>query len=298
MDPTFQTFVTTWDIRPEVVFVQLVFGFLYIMGWLRLRRKGAKLANGWRMVSYLSAQALFSIALMSGVDVYQYFLFFIHMIQHFLLIMFVPVLLFWSKPLPIIFWGLPHGARRQVGQLLGKKGPGRRILNELSTPGTVWLVFTCVLWLWHDPNAYSAATENEFIHDLEHIGFFTGGMLLWWQITGSAPLVQKKRSYVVRLIMVGLAYFQNLILGIGISMYGKPIYPHYQNVPRMWGISVISDQTAGGLIMWLPGGMMYLIAALVLIGYMIQDSERQANMKHKKRPDPQKVLFSSWEDQR
>ena len=284
MDPTLKAFLTTWEIRLDIVAIQLLFGIPYLLGWVRLYRQGAKIATKWRLTSYLSAQALFSIALMSGVDAFQYFLFFMHMIQHFLLIMFVPILIFWSAPLPIALWGLPKSVRLAIGSLLGKQGWGRRALAELSTPGLIWLIFTCTLWLWHDPNAYNTATEDQFIHDIEHISFFATGMLLWWQITGAPPLFQKKRSYMTRMVMIGMSYFQNIILGIGITMYGKMIYTHYAEVPRLWNIDPLTDQTMGGMIMWLPGGMMYLIAILVLIGRMIQASERDAlKQQHKRR---------------
>jgi cytochrome c oxidase assembly factor CtaG len=103
--------------------------------------------------------------------------------------------------------------------------------------------------------------------------------LLWWHIVGAAPVIHKHRSYVVRLSVIVLTYFQTIILGIGITMWDKVIYEHYAHVPRLWGLNAKTDQTYGGLIMWLPGGMMYLIAVLVLVGLMIRESERKASVQ-------------------
>lgn len=276
MDPQLKALLTTWTFRWEILLPQLLFAALYLSGWFALRRKGSAISTGWRLTSYVGAHVFFVIALMSGIDYYQEFLFFIHMIQHLLLTMVVPALLFWAAPLPIGMWGLPHKLRLSAGRLLNRKSLFRRLLVELSTPGLIWLVFTIALWLWHDPNAYDTAIENRFIHDLEHITFFVAGLLLWWHITGAAPYIHKHRSYVVRLIIVGLTYIQNIILGIGITMYGKLIYQHYATVPRFWGLDPVTDQTYGGLIMWLPGGMMYLIAVIVIIAKMIEASEKNA----------------------
>jgi cytochrome c oxidase assembly factor CtaG len=231
------------------------------------------------------------LALMSGIDTFQELLFFMHMTQHLLLVMIAPPLFWLAAPMPISFWGLPRNARLALGKpLLGRHSPFRKALVEISAPGVIWLVFTATLWLWHDPNAYQAAIENQSLHDFEHLTFFATGMLLWWHIVAAAPVIHKRRSYVVRLSVIVLTYFQTIILGIGITMWGDVIYEHYANVPRLWGIDAKTDQTYGGLIMWLPGGMMYLIAVLVLIGSMIRESERKA--RYQQRIDTGKLISS------
>lgn len=279
MDPTLNAFLTAWDFRPEIAAFQVLLAAIYLNGWWTLRGKGSSLANGWRLAAYGGAHSFFVLALMSGIDTFQELLFFIHMTQHLLLVMIVPPLIWLAAPMPIGFWGLPRPWRKALGRLFSRHSPVRKALVEVSAPGVIWLAFTSVLWLWHDPNAYDAAIQNDLLHDLEHITFFGTGLLLWWHIVDAAPRIHKRRSYGVRLAIIALTYFQTIILGIGITMWGEVIYQHYTQVPRMWGIAPLTDQTYGGLIMWLPGGMMYLVAVLVLIGLMIKEDERKARLK-------------------
>lgn len=290
MDPVLKAILTTWEFRLEILIPQVILAVLYLIGWFRLRRKQANIVNNWRLASYVAGHVFFGIALYSGIDLYQTFLFFIHMIQHLLLVMIVPPLIFLSAPMPIGFWGLPRVARIQIGKIFGRRSVFRKGLIQLSSPGLIWLVFTISLWLWHDPSAYDAAIENQFLHDLEHISFFVAGMLLWWHITGAAPRIHKSRSYGMRLVIVGLTYFQNITLGMGLSLWGELVYEHYANVPRFWNLAAKDDQTIGGLIMWLPGGMMYLIAIIVLVAKMIEQSEKKARIR--KPIDTLKVLSS------
>jgi putative membrane protein len=80
---------------------------------------------------------------------------------------------------------------------------------------------------------------------------------------------------------VAATYFQNLLLGVGITMSPDLIYTYYATVPRLWGISPLRDQVIGGLIMWIPGGNMYEMAGLVLIWRLMDSSEKQARLRAK-----------------
>jgi cytochrome c oxidase assembly factor CtaG len=111
--------------------------------------------------------------------------------------------------------------------------------------------------------------------------FFASALLLWWHIIGAAPRIHKGRSYLVRMVIVALAFFQNLIVGITITMWGDVIYKHYLDVPRLWNITPKDDQTFGGLIMWLGGGMMYMMTLLILIGLYISEASRKSRAKEK-----------------
>jgi cytochrome c oxidase assembly factor CtaG len=283
MDPTFSAVLRSWDWRLDVIFVLLFMGAMYTRGWFVLRKKGAQIANRWRLVSYLAGLAFLAIALMSAIDVFQDLLFFVHMIQHLFLVMIAPPLLLLANPMPVFMWALPRGLRLWVGQFFKRGAYPRSVLKDISSPMVIWLAYTVTLWLWHDPSAYVAAIENDFLHDIEHLSFFITGMLLWWYITNAAPKLHGKRPPMLRIGLASITYFQNLFLGMGLALWGSLIYDHYANVPRVWGIDPVRDQSIGGLIMWIPGGMMYGIAILVLINDVISEAERKARVEDRKR---------------
>ena len=283
MDSTLKVFLESWNLRLDVIAVLIFFGLSYAIGWLRLRNKQSKLATNWRIASYYAGLALLAIALLSGIDTFQTQLFFIHMIQHLLLFMLAPPLLLLGNPMPFLIWAFPRTERLQVARLLTRKSLFRKILVGITAPAIIWFIYASNLGLWHDPNPYQEAIENDFIHDIEHLSFFLTGIAFWWHITNAAPKFHGRRSYTMRMAFVALTYFANLILGITITMSGNLIYDHYATVPRLWGISPLRDQTIGGLIMWIPGGMMYLMVFLILLFRLVKHSEERARLTDKQR---------------
>jgi putative membrane protein len=219
------------------------------------------------------------LALMSPLDVLSSQLFSMHMIQHLLLIMIAPPLLLVANPMPFMLWGLPGRWRLKIGRALSRLLNGqsafRYHLRRVTTPGAVWMIWLISIVGWHDPNAYNAALRNNTVHDLEHLIFFFGGMLFWWHVTGAGPRVHKQFGLVGRTAFALSAVPPNMILGVAIAFATAPFYTYYNNVPRLLGLSVLEDQQLGGVIMWVPGSMMYIIAALVLISRLLQGESRK-----------------------
>ena len=129
--------LTTWDFRPEVILVLTLCGLFFITGWSRLRRRGrSRLASGGRLTSYLAGLTLLGLSLLSAVDVFGQQLFFMHMIQHALMIMIAPPLLLLANPFPFMLWGLP-GARQISAWLLGGEARFRVGLRLVTRPPIV-----------------------------------------------------------------------------------------------------------------------------------------------------------------
>jgi putative membrane protein len=280
MDPVLKAVLFSWEWRIEIVLVLVTAGTLYSIGWWRLRRlrRGrsrdrGRLATGGRLAAYLSALVILGVALMSPIDVLASQFFFMHMIQHLLLVMVVPPLLWLSSPFPFVIWGLPSQARSRVASLFNGKSSFRRRLRTFTAPGISWMLYVAVLLAWHDPNAYQAALQDELIHDLEHITFFATAMLFWWHVIYAPPQIHKRLPRGARIAYVLAAIPPTMAAGAAIAFSGQPVYAYYAGVPRLWGISVMQDQMLGGVIMWVPGSMMYIIAALILISRWVQDED-------------------------
>lgn len=291
MNPITRAVLLSWNWRWEVILVLAIAGILYARGWGRLRRRTFagrresrrqhtrtmrgrwRLAVTWRLGAYWVGLLFVAIALLSPIDVLSRQLFMMHMIQHLLLIMFAPPLLLVANPMPFVLWGLPDGVRLFVGSFLGrllcKDTPFRNSLMSATHPGFLWLLWVVFLYGWHDPNLYNAALTYEWVHDAEHLTFFLTSMLFWWPITGAGPRVHKRFGMIARIVLVVTAVPPNAILGAVLAFTPDPVYTYYLSVPRLWGINVITDQQIGGVIMWIPGSMMYLLAALILISRLL-----------------------------
>ena len=297
MDPILRAVLLSWNWRLDVIIILLVLGGLYSVGWWRLRKRTRRarrkrrsasrheLAARWRLVSYISGLLFVALALLSPIDALGQQLFFMHMIQHLLLIMIAPPLLLIANPMPFILWGLPAKWRLKSGHgiahLLHREGSIRHGLRVATGAGVVWLVWTIAVIGWHDPTMYNAALRSEFVHDLEHLTFFAASMIFWWIVTGAGPHIHKQFGHIGRIVFVLAAVPPNMALGLVLAFAGTVIYSYYEAVPRLWGIDPVTDQRIGGVIMWIPGSMMFIIAALVLIAQMLQEEDAKPILTEK-----------------
>ncbi len=284
MDPALRAVLLSWDLRVEVILVLALAGTFYFWGWCSLRALGrgtpesarrGRLATRGRLAAYLGGLVILGLTLMSPIDVLSGQFFFMHMVQHLLLVMIVPPLLWLASPLPFVLWGLPVTARRQVGKWLRPRSTFRRRIRTLTPPGIVWMLYVAALLGWHDPDAYQAALQDELIHDLEHLTFFFTAVLFWWHVIYAAPHIHKRLPRGGRIAYVLAAVPPTMAAGAVIALSGQPIYTYYTGVPRLWGLTVMQDQMLGGVIMWIPGSMMYVIAALVLIAHWLHVEEQK-----------------------
>jgi putative membrane protein len=274
MDPTLSVILLSWAWRPEIILTLGLAAVVHLVGRSRLKRRGSgRLVAPWRSAAYLGGLAVLWIALMSPIDVLSGQFFFMHMVQHLLLVMIAAPLLWLADPMPIMIWGLPSSLRLEVGRWLQPGSTFRRIVRSLTTPGLVWLYFVTALAGWHEPRAYTLALENDLVHDLEHITFFGTAMLFWWHVIGSAPHIHRRLSRGMRIGYVLSVVPVNALIGISISFASQPLYPYYTTVSRVGDMTVLHDQMLSGVIMWIPGSMMYIIAALILIAQLIQAEE-------------------------
>jgi putative membrane protein len=288
MDPVLKAVLLSWDWKVDVIVVLALAGTLYTRGWWLLRRRAHyageryrrygrsrwRLVMRWRLVAYWGGLFFVALALLSPIDALGQQLFLMHMIQHLLLIMFAPPFLLMANPMPFVLWGLPTLWRRKVGQVIGRAlhresalGKG---IRRATGPGLVWLIWVISVIGWHDPSLYNAALRQEWVHNLEHLTFFLASMLFWWHVTGAGPRIHKQFGLLGRIGLVIAAVPPNMLTGVVLAFAPDVIYTYYASVPRLWGIDLLADQQLGGLIMWVPGSMMFIVAALVLIFRFLQ----------------------------
>jgi len=274
VDPAITVLLLSWSWRVEVITTLLLAAAVHLVGRYRLKRRGSvRLISPWRTAAYLAGLALIWVALLSPIDVLSGQLFYMHMVQHLLLVMLAAPLLLLADPMPIMLWGLPDALRLEVGRWLRPGATFRKVVRAVTPPGLVWLYFVSVLVGWHDPNAYSAALRNELVHDAEHLTFFGTAVLFWWHIIGAAPHIHRRLSRFQRVAYTVSAVPPTLITGVAISLTNEPIYDYYVGVARLGGMTVLDDQRLSGAIMWIAGSMMFLLAALILLARMVSGEE-------------------------
>lgn len=282
-----------WNFSPGLILLAMMMGYLYTRGWQTLRRATtpslttphAVLVSPWHLLSYYAALLILLIALLSPIDALGASLFAFHMVQHLLLVMVVPPLIWLANPFPVILWGLPGRGRKTVGGWFRTDTPLRRTLRALTPPGWVWMAFIGVYLGWHDPNAYDAALRFDWVHSIEHLTFFFTALLFWWHVTGAAPHIHPTLKPGVRIAFTASMIPINMGAGAVIAFSSTVIYPYYASVPRLWGLSVMQDQMLAGTIMWLPGSMMVLVAVLILVARLLSEDQKKSPPKPLRPPE-------------
>jgi putative membrane protein len=198
----------------------------------------------------------------------------VHMVQHLMLTLVAAPLLLLSNSMPVLLWALPRNDRATVGRLVGQPGPVRTVLRWLTHPLVAWWLFVGTQWLWHMPLGYDWALENRWAHYLEHVSFFVTAVLFWWPVIGSAPL-RSTLGYPARLAYTFLAWLPNSLLGAGITLSHGVLYPYYIAAGATNGYDPLVDQQLAGLIMWVPGDVLFLIILLLLFAAYMRNEEQQ-----------------------
>jgi putative membrane protein len=271
--------LTDWHWRWDVISVLIIFGALYLRGWILLRKMGGE-ARVSQLVFYVLALIAISCALLSPIDDLASYLLIAHMVQHELLMMLAPPLILLANPVPILLWGLGENSRLQAANLLSRHSAVRRVRDFLGWMPAAWSFYVVNLWAWHHPFFYDAALRVPWIHDIEHILFFLTALVFWWPVirpvSRPAPIQDG-----VRILYLFFAATQDTVLSGLIALSREVLYPHYETALRLWDLTPREDQIGGGIIMFAVGSMTYLVAILVLVNALLGEGRRK---KLTKRP--------------
>lgn len=269
-----QAFLLSWTFEPTIVVGLVVAAGLYIRGWRRLRRRGrgGRILKPWRAWCYAAGLGTVAIALLSPIGTFDSMFFFMHMTQHLLLIMVAAPLLWLGAPLLPTMWAFDRGPRRRLGRLFQDRNPVHRVFHFLTGPAVALTVYILVLFIWHYPPLYDAAQGRSWVHDLEHVMFLGGALLFWWPVVH--PSGGKRRlSYGAGILYIFPAKIAGFVLGATLTLSSEPFYTTFLESPSLWGLTPLGDQQLAGLLMWVVGGLLYIIPLLVLVLMMMQEDE-------------------------
>jgi cytochrome c oxidase assembly factor CtaG len=129
----------------------------------------------------------------------------------------------------------------------------------ITEPLPAWSIQAIVLWAWHAPILFDAALESEAVHIAQHASFLGSALLLWWSVFGRGS----RRPDGASLASLFTTMIHTGALGALLTFAPHPWYAHYGGG---FGLSALEDQQLGGLVMWVPGGVAYLAAALAIVG--------------------------------
>ena len=243
---------TEWSVWVGLLLVAVPYAWGLIRLW---RHAGVGRGISRRRAAAFGAGVLILfLALTSPLDTMADGLFAAHMTQHLLLIAVVPPLLVLGTPLTAFAWLHPiERALRPVTPMV------RATARVATIPIVAFIMQTAVLWLWHLPRLYQAALRNDSIHAVEHAALLGTAMLVWW--SALRPRGVRRNGYAIGVLLLLATAMQSGALGALFATARRPWYPLGSTAAARWGLTPLADQQLAGLIMWIPGGILYTVAA-------------------------------------
>ena len=233
-----------WDVHASVAVGLVALGGLYVLlgGRRAPRRKQAAFAGSLAVLFVTLNGPLHNLS-----DSY---LFSAHMVQHLALTLCFP---------PLLLYGLsPH-----MVEVFLRPDAIRRAARWITRPIPAALLFLVPITAWHVPRFYEAAMRNHDLHIVQHLTFLSTSVLMWWPILSPTPAL-RRASYPVQMLYLFLLGIPMSIVGAMITLSGSVLYPFYAEAPRLFGLSPLADQQLGGLIMWVPGGLLFWVVMTVV----------------------------------
>ena len=238
-----------WKLYPSFMVGWLLFAALYFLciGPLRRRFPGSRPATPRQVASFCLALASLLLALQGPLhELSDYYLFSAHMVQHLAVILVMP---------PLLLAGIPDWLLRPAIRV-----PAVRAFARAVTIPLVALALNDAIFLaWHFPGPYDLVMRDHNVHIAMHLMIMVTGVIMWWPVMSPLPELPRIAAP-LQMIYLFISGIPMMISAALITFSATPLYQWYVQAPRIFGISPLDDQRLGGVIMWVPGGLVLWIA--------------------------------------
>jgi cytochrome c oxidase assembly factor CtaG len=230
------------------------------LGRAELRRRAWLFAAGWFTLAAAAISPLHEAGESS---------FTLHMVEHELLMLVAAPLLVLSRPLETMLWSWPAAARKWLGASFHRNAM-QTAWHFLSGAVLATVLQAAALWLWHAPTLFERALADDAWHIGQHLSFLISALLFW------SAMFHNRQAAGGRGLAVLCLFATSVIsgaLGALMAFSQSPWYPRYAVMGLApFGLTPVEDQQLAGLLMWIPGGLVHAVAALVLLGALLRDS--------------------------
>ena len=233
---------------------------LYVAGARVLRRRAHPVQH-FRIAAFSIGWSVLAIALLSPLDRWGEQVFWMHMVQHEVLMLVAAPLVVVSQPLAPFAAAVPSVWRRISA--------APHLWRLFTSPLAAWLLHAIAIWIWHVPRLFDASVTNTWVHAAQHASFLFSALVFWY-----ALYVARHRAITI-LYLLTTAIHTGVLAAL-ITFAPSPLYRSYAATTAEWGLTPLEDQQLGGLIMWVPAGLILVLGGLFLLNRMLDVSERHA----------------------
>jgi putative membrane protein len=178
------------------------------------------------------------------------YLFTAHMVQHLILTLVVP---------PLLLAGTPGWMLDAVLAPVCARPELRRVARMLTRPVPALAAYTVALVVWHLPGPYELALASHGWHFVEHAVLTGTAVLAWWPVLSTSREIPALH-YGAQILYLFVFGFPMTVVAAMITTAESILYPFYRLAPRVIDLTPFDDQRLGGVIMWVPAGLIPLIA--------------------------------------
>ena len=268
---------TEWGIDPFLFVGTVWVAGLYLYGVYVLRARGDSWPVG-RTLSFVGlGMGSLWFATMSGLGAYDTVLLSVHMVQHMILSMMVPLFLALGAPVTLALRTLPARPRRWLLAVLHS-----RVAKVLSFPPLAFALFVLSPWALYFTGWYDATLQSTLLHEVMHVHLILVGSLFIWPLVGTDP-VPGRVSYPFRMMLIFLTLPFHAFLGVTIMGQQDLIAGEwYRSLPMSWLPDPGADQQVAGGILWGAGDLIGLTFFAVLFVQWARSSMREATREDRR----------------
>ena len=267
--------LTGWELAPVPLVLTVWAAGLYLVGVRSLHRRGDAWPVGRTVMFVGVGMGSFYVATSSGLAAYDTTLLSVHMVQHMVLSMLVPLALALGAPVTLALRTLPRSPRRWLLVVLHS-----RVAKVLSFPPLTLALYIVSPWALYFSGWYEATLSHVWLHELMHVHLVVVGTLFFWPIVGVDP-VPGRVGYPFRMVLVVLTLPFHAFLGVTImgqvSLLGGDHYPSLRGQPGYgWLPDPLDDQHLAGGLLWSSGDLVGLLLFGVLFVQWVRSSMKEA----------------------
>jgi putative membrane protein len=262
-----------WSFDPFLVIAVVLAGWPEI-GLARLAP--ADRPARWRSLLFYAGLAVALIAVCSPVEYWADDYFFVHMIQHLLLMFAAPTLIVAGAPwqplrAALSRLALPPLALPAPWASAHVSRPLRSAAAWLLRPWVSVAAFTVVMLAWHVPALLDLTVRDQAIRTwVAHPSYLLAGVLFWLQFIESPPFRRQMplTSRAVALVATNIVmWILAMAMGILTTVSWYSVFNHVPGVT----LPAFADQQIGAGILWICGDFWAIPALIGVIRQLINE---------------------------